>query len=279
MKKIITLLVVLFIYSPGFSQAPSHRVHFKYKITKNTLEQLAKKNIFLTDNKKGIIKLCEGLKVLKCLITNNQGDLVVDPWTISNKELNPGTTKTDPCPGDSNSAILNANTLYPLHIHIERGKFVGNPAKKVVLHYQTWLFGANSLAVKFRPAVTDYRDSVYNATAISGTINLGLTAGLSFGITSFTHRSTTNWSITPAASVGISSVQLAKEPLKKKINLINRVGSNFILSPAFSMIFARNDIGIIVSYGADLMMGKNSSAWAYQGKHFIGIGFSAQLKL
>jgi hypothetical protein len=286
-KKIfLTALTSLFCLAV-FSQTPTHRVRFKYRIKQSEIAALTARGIILRDGTTpvgNLVNICNNTRVLKCLITNNNGLLTIDPWAISDPSVNPATTTADPClatPG-----VVKATTPYPLTIDIRRGftraagtsVLVGHPTEAVTFHYQTWLIGVNTSAVKFRPSVKDYNGNEYSANAITGTINAGLTIGYSFGWTTFTHRSTTSWSVTPAFSLGLASASLAKEPLKKQVTTTYNP-SNFIISPALGFIVARNDVGIFFTYGHDFMTGKNSDAWAYQGKHFFGIGLSAGFKL
>lgn len=288
-KKIfLTALTSLFCLAV-FSQTPTHRLRFKYRIKQSQIASLAARGIFLRDNPippailGNPVTICNN-GVLKCLITNNNGVLTIDPWSISDPSVNPGTTDTDPCLGAA--GVVNATTPYPLKIDISRGitraagtpVLVGHPTEAVTFHYQTWLIGVNTSAVKFRPSVKDYNGNEYSANAITGSINAGLTIGYSYGWTTFTHRSTTSWSWTPAFSLGLASASLAKEPLKKQVTTTYNP-SNFIISPALGFIVARNDVGLFFTYGHDFMTGKHSDAWAYQGKHFLGIGLSAGFKL
>jgi hypothetical protein len=268
----ITFLV-LFTYHSTIAQ--THRLKFKYRITQSKVTELAMDGIILTDALGTPVNICNN-GVLKCLITNSNGTLTIDPWAI--------TPATDPCIGAP--GIVNSNTPYPLRFDISRGHLklpgtptlVGHPTVPVTFHYQTWLIGVNTFAVKFRPRVKDFNDNEYSSNAISGSINAGLTVAYSFGWTTFTHRSSSSWSVSPAFSLGLGSASLSKEPLKEqKITTYNP--SNFVLSPSLGLIVARNDIGIFFAYGHDFMTGENANAWAYQKKRFLGIGLSASFKL
>jgi hypothetical protein len=278
-QKILLVLCVLFVFFAN-AQQPSHRMKFKYRITQKKLDALAANGLILKDAKgKKQDKICG--KILKAMITIDKGVLIVDPWAIKDKRVNPVDTEEDPCYGVDGT--VNATTPYPLTINIKRGldaiePHVGHPTIPAVLHYQTWLIGVNALGAKIRPQVKDFNGNEYSANAITGTFNLGLNVGYSFGWTTFTHRSANSFSITPALGLGFSAASLSKEPLKKQVNVAFNP-SNFILSPAFSVIVARNDIGIMLSYGHDFMLGQNASAWAYQGKRYFGIGVAANFKL
>ncbi len=290
MTKLFTTFITLtLICNNVIAQAPTHRLKFKYRLTQKVINDLTSRSVILKDANNNAVNLCtapNSLKVIKCLVTNKDGLLTIDPWKISDSRTDPSSNLIDPCYG--NTSTINAGTQYPLKIDIQRGfsragapgtpVLVGHPTKQITLHYQTWLIGVNTSAVKFRPSVKDYNGNEYSPNAITGTINAGLTIGYSFGWTTFTHRSTNSWSITPAFSLGLASASLAKEPLKKQVTTTYNP-SNFIISPALGVIFARNDVGVFFTYGHDFMTGRNSDAWAYQGKHFFGIGLSAGFKL
>ena len=289
-KKILLSIVALSICFAVFAQSPTHRLRFKYRIKQSKITTLATQGIILRDNAVAPgtlgnpVNICSNTGVLKCLITNTNGLLTIDPWSISDPSVNPAKTVNDPCLGTP--GVVNATTTYPLTIDIRRGfartpgtpVLVGHPTIPVTFHYHTWLIGVNTLGVKFRPSVKDYNGNMWSANAITGSINAGVTLGYSFGWTTFTHRSTNSWSLTPAFALGLASAALAKEPLKKQV-VTTYNPSNFIISPSLGVIVARNDVGIFFTYGHDFMTGKNSDAWAYQGKRFLGIGLSASFKL
>jgi hypothetical protein len=279
----LTFIILLLIFcNAAVAQQPSHKLVFRYRIRQDKLDALAKNNVFLKDNKGTRLALCKN-SILKAVITNTSGLLTVDAWTIKDKRITEGTGKNDPC--YEQSGILNAATAYPLNIDIRRGQQppgpnvkVGHSTKVIHLHYQTWVIGVNTIGAKFRPRVKDYNGNEYSTNVISGSINAGFTLGYSFGWTTFTHRNTTSWSLTPAFALGFSAASLGKEPLKKQVSVTYNP-SNFVLSPSIGCIIARNDLGILFNYGHDFMFGKNSSAWAYQKKKFFGIGLSASFKL
>lgn len=279
----MTLLILAILsFETLHAQTPSHRMRLKYRIYKNKLNKLATRNITLQDATGAVVTPCG--KKIKCLITNTNGVLTVDPWAVSDPSVNPKVTKTDPCLGKAGT--VNAKTPYPLKIDIQRGynkaagtaTLVGHPTEPVSFPYETWVIGVNTLGVKFRPRVTDNNGNEWSGNAITGSINAGFTIGYSFGKTKFTHRSTNSLSCTPAFSFGLASAVLAKEPLKKAV-VTTFNPNNFILSPSLGIILSRNEIGVFVAYGHDYMLGKNSDAWAYQGKYFVGVGLSASFKL
>jgi len=261
------------------AQITSYRLKFQYRISKDKLKELNNQGYQIVDVNNVQYQLCPQLKKpFKCLINNIGGELLIDPWAITDSRTNTALkkTKTDPCFGQA--GVINANTPNSLKIINLKRSMVGNPTRSIKLHYQTIIVGVNIIGLKVRPQVRDYNDSLYSSNVVTGNINLGLSVGYSFGWTKFTHRSSHSWSITPGLSFGFSSASLSKEPLKKKV-ITAYTPSNFVLSPSTSIIIARNDIGLIFSYGHDVMFGRHSDAWAYQGKGFFGLGIVAGLKL
>jgi len=268
MKKItlLTMFCAIFTLSITIAQTATHRLKSKYIITKNKLTHLESIGFKITGANDSVYQLCDNS--FKVLISQSNGILKLDPWGI-----NP---EYDPCKGKGN--IINSFTLNQLVIDMNKRTHVGQPTRPLVLPYRTWIIGISAIALKVRPRITDIDQKSYSSNVISGNISLGPSIGYSFGWTTFTHRSATSWSVTPGISFGFSALSLSKEPLKKKVD-ITTTPSNLILSPSSNLTLARNDIGIIFSYGWDNMIGKNNDAWAYQGKSFFGIGFAANLKL
>jgi len=269
MNKIIAI-VLLFIASTVqniFGQALTYRIKSKYILTKENLASI-KTSGFKISSKKDPTKnysLCRNK--LKVLVTQSAGALSLDPWAID--------ASTDDCVDDID--IINSQTDNDLIIDMNRRK-VGQSTNTIKLPYSSFVIGVNAVALKIRPRITDINKKDYGRNVIGGTITLGPTIGYTFGITTFTHRSANSWSVTPGASVGFGALSLKNEPLEK-IADVSSSPSNLILSPSFNVILARNDIGLIVSYGWDNMTGGNHDAWAYQGKGFLAIGISAGLKL
>jgi hypothetical protein len=267
MKKIFIIAVLLCVAENVISQ--THRLRFKYLLTQRRLQRLATRTtpIFLMDGRTVTqYQICNSTR-LKVDITNTNGLLIIVPWQITSSPAN--------C---SAGNIVNPGTQLPLSMQLPPRRTAGDPTVSVPVHYRTWIIGANTFGLKLRPGVKDYNGKTYERTATAGSFNLGLSAGYSFGWTRFTVRSGNSFSLTPGFALGFSSANLSKEILSKNVDA-SASTSNLILSPAGSLIVARNDIGLIFTYGIDHMSGKNSDAWAYQNKRFFGIGVSASFKL
>ncbi|TYZ12712.1 hypothetical protein FY528_05325 [Hymenobacter lutimineralis] len=275
------------------AQVPSYRARFRYILTQRRIDQLRKgcPSLIVTDALgKTAYNLCSvGVPSgrqprIRALVTNDKGTLLLDPWSVRDDRVNKPcqarsdstSVKKDPCYGTT--GIINAAIDNDLRIQLPKRTRIGDPTIATWLHYQTWLFGVNAIGLKVRPRVKDDADSTYTRNAVSGTLNLGLNVGYSFGWTYFTHRSSHSYSITPGLNLGFSGVSLSKEPLKRKTTL-TYIPSNFVFSPALSLIGARNDVGLIFTVGVDRMFGKYADVWLYQNKLFYGIGVSAGLKL
>lgn len=293
MRRLLLTSILILTVLLAYSQTTSYRTRFRYILTQKRIEQLQKgcPSLIVTDALgKTAYQLCTvGVKPghqprIRTLVTNDKGTLLLDPWSIRddrvNKPCRPRTdsadVKKDPCYGTV--GVINSAIDNDLRIQLPKRTRLGDPTISTWLHYQTWLFGVNAIGLKVRPRVQDDADSTYTRNTVSGNLNLGFNVGYSFGWTHFTHRSSNSYSITPGLNLGFSGVALSKEPLKRKTTL-TYVPSNFVFSPALSLIGARNDVGLIFTVGVERMFGKYADVWLYQNKLFYGIGVSAGLKL
>jgi hypothetical protein len=263
-----SISLVLVLFACHTAQAQKGRFH--HRISNVLLKSLEKKGVVLTPQKDSICTQQDA--VLKGVVTRDGYVLSIDFWTILHKP--PGIL--DPCAGQAE--VINSQSTMNYALQLPIRNTVGDPTVKASIPYRSWIYGINSLGIKWRGSVTDSLGTRYDPSVVSGNINLGITVGRSFGWTKFTHRSTNNLSFTPAFALGFSSANLSKELLRSNVD-VSKSTSNLILSPAASFIVARNEFGLIFSYGWDLMTGPGSDAWAYQGKPFFGLGISASLKL
>jgi hypothetical protein len=275
MKKFLLLVLLFSIMDSAYSQLATHRFRFQHRISKKKLAKLSSAPaplLYITDASGNKYDFCQYLKKpFKCIVTYDASKrtLLLDSWAII-----PNDTQCQ------TAGIINSTTPNTLQIKLPDRNKIGDKTVAVRLPYRTWVLGVNALAFKLRPKVKDYSGNNYTPSAITSGVNLGITIGHSFGWTNFRSNNLGNnsFSLTPAFSLGFSSASLSKEPLKKQV-VVTYNPSNLILSPAASLIIARNDIGIILSFGKECMTGKNSSAWAYQGKGYFGLGIAAGLKL
>jgi hypothetical protein len=210
--------------------------------------------------------LCGG-NTLYCMITPGSGLLQIDPWAIIKNSCG------DP---SGMSTVINAYSKNSIIITFPR-KLVGDPTVVLNLDYGAWILNVSTLGAKFRPSVKDSSNIKHAATASGSNLNLGLTYGYSWGYTAFNNRTNNSYSFTLSGGLGFSTTDITKEIVTT--HLAPGLGSEFVLSPSINTIFARNDIGILLSFGVDLMTGKQASSWAYQGKPFIGLGIAAGFKL
>lgn len=271
LKYILILCTFMFSSISGQSQT---RFRFHYKISNAKALQLQTNGMPIVDADGNEMTIC-GTTKLKVFIKNDAKQLDIDPYSIKDSRINSRYEDTDPC--YNQFGVINSNTKMPLSIKFNR-KLVGDPTISIKIPYETFLVGFHSIGIKFRPKVTDHLDVERKATVTAAALNLGISAGYSRGYTAFTSRSANSYSVTVSGSFGFSSADFSKEPLKEAADLTG-VGSRLILSPAGSIIFARNDLGLIVSYGWDFMTGKSGSKWAYHGKPFFGLGLAAGFKL
>jgi hypothetical protein len=296
---LLSLLLLVAVCQTTYAQIiNSHRLGFHYRLKPQRLEQLAEQGIFLTSldppkedpkDPKGATKatldtfaLCRQTNVLRVLIKNDGTTLLIDPWTARNPAK---FCDTDEKPNQklghkriARLHYINENTKPGLQIKFPKRERLGSYITKINLSYQTLLFNVNAIAFKTRPGVTDYNGTDLKAALVSGNFNLGLSAGYSFGWSTFTPRSVNTNSLTFGAGVGFSSAHLRNEPLTRYVD-VDAIPPNFIFSPTGTVTVARNDIGFILALGMDHMAGNAAGAWAYQNKLFFGFGISTAFKL
>lgn len=272
----LSLFFLLFSLPASHLWAQSNKIKFKYKITEAKINELTAKKLAIKEKNNPAspsYRLCPNSS-LKALITLKDTSLVIDPWTITKDGTQAELTGYSPCTGQP--GIINSQTPNKLVIDIPRAR-IGDSTKVIRFHYDALIIGINSINIKFRPGVNDYKGVKHGASTTASAISLGIGAGYSRGFTSFTRRSSNNYSATLGASLGFSSVDMTKEILKQNID-VTGLGNILVLSPSVNLTLARNDIGIILAYGWDYIT-KNNGAWAYHDKPFFGIGIATGLKL
>ena len=230
MKQLILVCILFTFLLPAAAQTAGNRVNLKYKINKKKIKELTYRNFLIKSKSQPIKKYFVIGDIesgyFKCIINFKDGILSIDPYAIIDSRTTPGKNFTDPfwdsCAvinGDT-VCIINANTKNDLQIDLNRPK-VGNLTRSITLPYETLIIGINNISIKFRPKVRDYNDSLFTPNVVGANINLGLTFGYSYGWTKFSHRSNPSFSVTPALSLGFSAISLSKEPLKRKVSVIN----------------------------------------------------------
>lgn len=250
-------------------QAQSHRLRFKYRISQKKITSLANgsPSIRIKDSSGNPYNLCstkpESYR-LKAVINQDKYLLNIDPWAIDDSD----------CAGTA--GIINKTTDNDLSISLPARPYVGDRTIWIRLPYQSFIVGINSTVVKYRPAVKDTTGSRVSGIFSAGA-SLGFSLGYSFGWTKFTHRAANSTSVTPSLALGFSSQSLKDQPLRKKFE--GPIVGKLITSPSLNVTIARNDIGLILSYGMDFMSGSEGKSWAYQGKGYFGLGVAAGLKL
>lgn len=226
---LLTLLLALSALQVATAQViHSHRVGFHYRLKPQRLEKLAEQGIFLTSldppkNQlngnydasfeavahpiKGLVKitstslktprdtftLCRQTNVLRVLIKSTDDALFLDPLINKNRDkLCADTVVRNQRLGRRKIARLryiNEDTKPGLQMKFLARERLGNSISKINLSYQTLLISINTIAFKTRPRVTDYNGTELKAAIVGGSFNLGLSAGYSFGWSTFTPRS------------------------------------------------------------------------------------------
>lgn len=262
-------LLVLGTTAPGLAQLAPSRIKARYWITPERLAKFETRGMCLVDTSKRSPHYTLGAMCsFKFNALLDKGVIKIDPWRFKEPSVNPK---------DPSSSLINSETPNTLQFVLPPRKRLSDPTKVFKLPYSAWVLSVNSLGVKVRPAATDTMGLQYDPV-VTSSFNLGINFGYSRGFTSFTHRSQTSWSVAGSAGCGLGAVDLSKEPTYTVIDAKQTKG-HLLVSPNINLTFARNDIGLVVAYGWDIMAGPHSAVWLYQGTHFFGFGFSAGLNL
>lgn len=137
------------------------------------------------------------------------------------------------------------------------------------------VFQALTVPIKVRSKLTD----VAVPDSFPAQVTTGFNLGLSFGW-QFTHnvfkenknlfgKNTTKFSFTPGAFFGVGAQKLNTSNTRGPMVQIER--SAFMISPGLFALIGIDRFNLGYAFGWDVVTGKNSSSWVYQGKHWHGI--------
>lgn len=284
MKRVLLLFGLLANCLLLHAQGGTNKMKAHYRLTKDKLAWMEAHGFYLSSiPKPGCCDAKPAIPIhhafgdregpLKMLVVLKDGVLLVDPWSIMD-DVN--MNKSDVIDSLFVTSFLSKRTPAVLQINIKRDN-LGQGSHVIRIPYRAWVLSLNSIGVKVRPSASDSAGKNYSSNVSTG-FNLGLTAGYSFGCTSFTHRTQVSWSHTLGMGLAFSAASLSKEPLIAPIDA-SATPSNLVLSPNFSYTFARNDVGLVLAAGLDQMIGSHADSWLYQNRFFWGFGLSVGLKV
>ena len=284
MKRVFLLLGLFSVATLSIGQLATNRMRAHYRITAEKLATIEEQGFHLSliqakpekgEPKPIPVRYSLGdLSTFKFLATLKEGVILLDPWSFNRTDVN--MDRPDEPKSGYTLSYLSKHTKPTLQIDLKRDS-LGESTQVVKLPYRAVVVTVNTLGIKVRPSATDSAGKNYATNTYSG-FNLGISLGYSLGGTAFTHRTQITTSHTFSGGIGFSAIGLAKEPLYDKVT-VDASHNNFVLSLNLSYTIARNDIGLMLAAGMDIMAGAHADSWLYQRRFFWGFGVAIGLKV
>lgn len=254
MKTIFFLSLSILITSGVLSQNRSkfHHIIKKTKVDNNYLPLIYKDK----NGKVQTVTICS--KQLKGVITLDKGVPVIDFWAITDANF------------ATNPNCISKNTeLGRFEIDLSRDN-VGSPTRYIKVPFRAWTFGIGTTPFRFRPKT----DSSFST--VSSNLGISFSYGKTWGYSKISPRAITNFSLTAGPFIGLSSVDLKKSTVNNPSSW-KTDRTNVALSYGINAVFARNNLGFVISVGFDNNFGQDSKKWSYQNKPWFGLGINTNL--
>ncbi len=164
------------------------------------------------------------------------------------------------------NCISNKTPLGGFEIDVSKRK-IGDKNIIAKIPFRAWNWGISILPYRMRfpqdslPLTSDSK------------VDLSIMYGYTSGFAKINHESITHYYCTGSAFAGLSTAKLEKETVTNP-NRLKQNQSNVALSYGANIMFGRNNFGVSLSLGYDIALGQNASLWIYQNKPWIGVGFS-----
>jgi hypothetical protein len=187
---------------------------------------------------------------LSGVITLEKGVPVVDFWSIGSDA---GITqKTPPC-----ISMETDIKDRKFQLDLSPRETLGDPTRVVSVPFRAWPFNVITVPFRIRAKYEDV------PTTVTSNIGFALNVGHMRGFSLITNRAITNYSATIGGFIGLSTADLKKAQYKDQSQYVSDQ-TNAALSYGASLILARNNLGVVLSYGWDHSLGTKSSQWIYQ---------------
>jgi hypothetical protein len=202
-------------------------------------------------------QVCSDLQAIVTL--SSTGTANVDIFSFTSPSPNP-------------NCIGNTTPLGSFRLNIARSN-LGDPSYvyKIPFKAKTWSVATVPFRYRFK---TDSSFSTVT-TNLSASLNYGWTI---WGESRLTHRMISHYSIIGGPFVGVTSIDLKKSTVKNPYSWATD-RTNIGISYGASFTLARNNFGVVLSIGADHVLGKQNKQWSYQDKPWIGLGVNTSLGL
>lgn len=206
-------------------------------------------------------------KRLKVLLGPVGMKIPVDVWSFTSAESVTDTTAVRPCV--DGTLRVNTPDSQLVLLHPERTT-LSDPIRNLRLGYTGWVFGASAIAARVRFAVDELPE-----TGVSG-FNFAFFAGRTWGKAFINPRRIIHAGITLAPFVGVSTTDMRKSAFKDQTAWVSD-RTAMTVNYGGNVIISRNQLGLVLSYGYESVLGPNSDQWVYNWNPWLGIGVAANL--
>jgi len=252
----ICLAFVLFVLSyNSFSQ---NRKGFRHIIKQSSVESGYLPLAYLMNKDTIPIRICS--PQLEGIISMVSGVPTIDFFTI----IDTAHISSPDC--------ISRNTKLGSFILNLRRTTLGDSTRVIRVPFRTrsWSIATVPFRYRFKS------DSAFST--VTSNLSVSFSYGWATGYSTITHRGMNNYSVTLGPFIGFSSADLKRSTVKKPASwAADR--TNIALSYRGSVTLARNNFGLVLSFGLDHAFGKNSKQWSYQDKPWIGLGVNTSLGL
>jgi hypothetical protein len=243
-----------------------NRAGFQYKLDQACIDKAGWSLAWVAKGKQPIqYQVCS--KHLKVLLGPVGYQIPVDVWSFESDQPLFNKSGTAPCI----DGTLSTNTPDSLLVLQHRARpRLSDPIWNLQLGYSGWVFGASAIAARVRFAFGSTPE-----TGVSG-FNFAFFAGRTWGRAYINPRRIIHAGLTVAPFVGVSTTEMRKNVYTDETAWVSD-RTAMTVSYGGNVIISRNQLGLVISYGYESVLGPNSSQWIYNWRPWLGVGVAANL--
>ena len=196
----------------------------------------------------------------KGVVSITNGMIKFDLWQITD------SITCGPNPIDRHTALTTLRFS-------ENRKSFGEETKVMWIPFRAISVGVNTLPFRIRGAATQNNGTTRVPATATSSFALAVSGGYSIGWSQFTTRNMVNWSVTVGAYAGPSTVELNKATVQNPGTWTDN-RTNASLSYGLNLVFARNNLGLVVAVGGEHALGTNNRQWIYNHVPYLGFGIN-----
>lgn len=253
-------LLMFFIFTYGFSQGNST---LSYYVTPNDGE-----SDMLVDESGAKITVCN---TLRGFIKLEKGKCVFEVYRISRNGSNTTKHNSEVIPAGETKCITAADTYKDLYIDLEPPQKYGDPYYAKYLKFTALNYGVSAIAARFRGDDNNGRKVV--STGLGAAFNIGFSRGYA----QITQRKINHWFVNGGAFLGLASVELNSSNVTNSSGWGEVKRTNATVNYGPCLIFARNNLGVVFTYGWERALGADGERWIFNHKPWFGIGVTSSL--